>query len=529
MATRRLPSSVAHVTRECARFASGQRCATCPSRASEECPLRDIEDLPAHLLSRTGRIPPACDGVQLQPLAGRVLQVPAGRGMTSSVGLVVGRAHAGVRRCAMRAEAAERRADGPDLEGVVPAMRVELRPAPAAAAVSKAPSITATPAQAVRKAGVSLSSKAGRAMFQQALVAESAQAYFRLAEQMVYQEEQAMRPVTCLAVVLNALEHDPQKTWRPIWRWNTEEVLLCEETGPCGLSADTIRSRGGLELHEMAELARNNGARAQAFPAVPALPSTELSLLTRPCGETAFRSRVQAVCARSAAADEHLIVRMLSSAGQWKFAPVAGYHASSDSVLLLDLDRAAAPRWIDVSSVWESMCALSGGKAGGYVAVGTMLSEHSAQVASAHALVSSCPRLVRSWAEGQVVESAGLKALHAFEGVADGRSSPTTVDVSAEMCPLGSWAGIQDNPNGGNRVSHSRLRQGCAVKSASLTRQSSRPNEAQLEKTLGLLGVLTSMSVVAQGVQGRAITGGSRFVQSSSVDHNSAAAEGTDK
>ena len=194
-------------------------------------------------------------------------------------------------------------------------------------------------------------------MFKEAIAAKSLQAYFSLAEQMVYQEDKALRSVACLAVVLNALKHDPQKTWKPIWRWNTEEVLLCNETGPRSLSVDTVRSQGGLRLHEMVELARNNGARAQAFPAflaVPSVPSETLALLFKGSGEEMLRSRIQAVCGASAAtSDEHLILHMLSPGGEWKFAPVGGFHARSDSVLVLDLDRSASPRWVPIAQVWS--------------------------------------------------------------------------------------------------------------------------------------------------------------------------------
>ena len=107
----------------------------------------------------------------------------------------------------------------------------------------------------------------------------------------------------------------------------------------------------------MVELARNNGARAQAFPAflaVPSVPSETLALLFKGSGEEMLRSRIQAVCGASAAtSDEHLILHMLSPGGEWKFAPVGGFHARSDSVLVLDLDRSASPRWVPIAQVWS--------------------------------------------------------------------------------------------------------------------------------------------------------------------------------
>lgn len=318
---------------------------------------------------------------------------------------------------------------------------------------------------------VSLSSKAGRSMFTEALAADSLHAYFSLSEQMVFQPDESMRPVTCLSVVLNALGHDPHKTWRPIWRWNTEEVLLGKEVGARSVTAASIHRQGGLQLHELAELARNNGARAQAFPACPSMPNDTLSLLSRPNGKDAFRSRVKAVCS---GAEEHLVVHMLAPGGQWKYAPVAGYHADSDRLLLLDLDRAAAPRWVTLKGLWGSMCESAGGKTGGFVAVGSMVSAPAALSAPD---VAGCPRVVRSWGSGKLVVEPVLEV-----PVADLSESVLGI-LGGQPCPLSMWAEAR-RTKGIVRHSQHRSRNAMRLGSPSMVKSRSRSANIPYEATV---------------------------------------------
>ena len=396
MAARRLPSSLATHVRACSLFQSGQRCATCPEAGAEGCPLKDIEDVPAFLLERARRaVGGVGAGAPHGPQgAGKVVMQSHGRPVAGSAADLYAQ-----QRCAHSAAA---RAPGAWVH-VTRAPAPEPAPPPAPSAAE------------VKAERVSLSSKEGRRMFKDALAAGSLQPYLTLSEQMVFQADAKLRPVACLSVVLNALGHDPHRAWKPIWRWNTEEVLLKEEQGERGLAR--ALERRGLRLDEMAEMARNNGARAQAFPACPSSPleaAPLLGLLGRPRGQDAFRSRVVAACS-APHPQEHLVVHHLSSRGRWQFAPVAGYHAGSDSVLLLDLERAAAPRWVSMDSLWKSMCSSSAGHIGGYVAVGSM--ETDARTLSA----VGCPRVLRSWSESRLV-----------------------VEPVAEACPMGEWATLNN-------------------------------------------------------------------------------------
>jgi hypothetical protein len=402
MGSRRLPSSLATHLHRCALFRSGQCCSTCPQAGKDACTIKDIEDVPAHLLARASKD-------LATPLGAVALQRHGNVGLGANVHVARNMPH-----CAMHSAAAARPVDACDKAIGDSTLRyVQVQHSAREDHVKKEEVVqVADVVPLARQKSVSLSSRLGRSMFKESLAVNSMQPYFNLSEQMVFQPTVEMRPVTCLAVVLNALKHDPYKTWKPIWRWNSEEVLLSNETGFVSLSADKIKANPGIQLHEMAELARNNGARAQAYPACPSMRSEE-----------AFRSRVKSVCSSTSEVEEHVIVYMLSSSGQWKFAPVAGYHAISDSVLILDLDRTKAPRWIGVKRLWGSMCALSEGKMGGFVAVGSMMSERAT---SASPVTACCPRVVRSWSESKLVVSP------AFEMRA--------MSANAEPCPLGVWA-----------------------------------------------------------------------------------------
>jgi glutathione gamma-glutamylcysteinyltransferase len=436
-AGRRLPSSLATYARECARFRAGQRCATCPEAATTTCPLPDIENVPAHLLPRA--------------------TVPAGGGVAMQCHRVTTPGVAGVRAVPHRAcsASAARELERDAAPSPLLAITVERKP----------------PMHGPIDRGEPLSSKAGRDMFREALAADTLRSYFTLSEQMVYQPDASLRPVTCLAVVLNALRHDPHKTWKPIWRWNTEEVLLDQEVGRRGLTAEAVRNKGGLKLQEMAELARNNGARAQAYPASPALPFGAVPLLSRPNGEDSFRRRVKAVCSREVDGEEHLVVRHFSHAGKWAFAPVSGYHEASDSVLLLDLDRAMAPRWVPLKVLWVEMCSAAEGALGGFIAVGAM---SSAPRTSSVPEEASCPRLLRSWGESKLVEEPVSEApMAALQGRLAQQAAVANSFGELELCPLVVWAAAtrplpvtRRCGSHAKRLSRSAMRRGSAAPKA---------------------------------------------------------------
>ena len=91
----------------------------------------------------------------------------------------------------------------------------------------------------------SLSSREGRKLFQEALEKDTMESYFPLSEQFITQSEPSYCSLSSLAMVLNALNHDPKRTWKGVWRWVTEETLQCENLNLlCEHSLEKIRQEG---------------------------------------------------------------------------------------------------------------------------------------------------------------------------------------------------------------------------------------------------------------------------------------------
>jgi len=74
---------------------------------------------------------------------------------------------------------------------------------------------------------ISFASPKGKLLFSQALTSGYLENYFKLAEQFTTQMDPAYCGPASLTMVLNSLQIDPNKTWKGVWRWYSEEVLHC--------------------------------------------------------------------------------------------------------------------------------------------------------------------------------------------------------------------------------------------------------------------------------------------------------------
>jgi glutathione gamma-glutamylcysteinyltransferase len=196
------------------------------------------------------------------------------------------------------------------------------------------------------------SSPAGRRLFAEALAAGGLDGYFRLAEQFHTQAEPEFCGLGSLVVALNALGIDPGRLWKGPWRWFSEELL------DCCVSLDEVRRRG-LDLDEIACLARCNGAAVDLFRA-------ETS------DAAAWRSSLIA-----AARGEGVVIAAydrarLDQTGSGHFSPIGGYHAERDLVLILDVARFKyPPHWISAERLWCAMHAIdpTTGRSRGWIAL----------------------------------------------------------------------------------------------------------------------------------------------------------------
>ena len=176
---------------------------------------------------------------------------------------------------------------------------------------------------------VAFSSAEGRAMFARSLAAGTSDAYFPLSEQFMTQASPPSCGLTTLAMVLNAMNIDPNQRWKGGWRWFSEEMLL----GNCCKPASEVEE-DGMTMDDVAAVARCHGT------AVEAVRATDVSL-------DAFREQV--VASVASPAPPYLVATfsrsVLGQTGDGHFSPIAGYDAQSDHVLVLDVARFKYPPW----------------------------------------------------------------------------------------------------------------------------------------------------------------------------------------
>jgi len=186
---------------------------------------------------------------------------------------------------------------------------------------------------------IAFSSPAGRELFAEALAAGGLDGYFPLAEQFHTQSDPAFCGLGSLVVALNALAIDPQRLWKGPWRWFSEDLL------DCCVPHEQVRARG-LDLDELACLARCNGAEVDAF---------------RSGG--ASQARWRAALAMAASGEAVIVASYdrsaLAQTGSGHFSPIGGYHAARDLALVLDVARFKyPPHWVPAERLWLAMHAV---------------------------------------------------------------------------------------------------------------------------------------------------------------------------
>lgn len=211
---------------------------------------------------------------------------------------------------------------------------------PSSATLMVARNVTRAEATVYRRAlpdsAIAFSSPEGRRLFAEALAAGGMDGYFPLAEQFHTQSEPAYCGLGSLVVALNALAIDPGRLWKGAWRWFGEEML------DCCVPLPEIRRRG-LQMDELACLARCNGARVEVFHA----NASNLEVL-RESLRTA--SRGEAVVIASYDRSE------IGQSGSGHFSPIGGYHPDRELVLVLDVARFKyPPHWVSVEQLWRAM------------------------------------------------------------------------------------------------------------------------------------------------------------------------------
>lgn len=184
---------------------------------------------------------------------------------------------------------------------------------------------------------IELSSVKGTMLFAEALQAGTAKCFFRLMEQLHTQNEPEYCGLATLVTVLNALNIDPHRRWKGVWRFYSEELLDCCEP------LHKVKT-SGINFDKLAGLARCNGLVVDAVRA----ESTSLEEFRKMVLDASQSEDFTLTLAYSR--------KILGQTGSGHYSPMGAYHASSDHLLILDCARFKyRPHWVPLPLMFEAM------------------------------------------------------------------------------------------------------------------------------------------------------------------------------
>lgn len=140
-------------------------------------------------------------------------------------------------------------------------------------------------------------------------------------------------------MVLNALEMDPGRTWKGVWRWYSDDMLSCcsplEQIKERGITFDQFSCLA--ECHELIVQARRYDSAVEAYEA--------------------FKEDLRHAATQPGV---HMVVSYaratLGQTGVGHFSPIGGFHEASDQVLILDVARFKYPSyWVKADLLWAAM------------------------------------------------------------------------------------------------------------------------------------------------------------------------------
>ncbi|KAG0274671.1 hypothetical protein BGZ95_009567 [Linnemannia exigua] len=182
----------------------------------------------------------------------------------------------------------------------------------------------------------SFTSPRGKKLFQEMIAAGTGECFFRLCTSFNTQSDPAFCGVSSLSMVLNALEIDPRRQWRGVWRWYSDEQL------DCCTSVEVMKQKG-ITFNQFSCL-----ARCHAKVSAKRADRTSIERFRQDIQQVCTSDQVQMVLSFSRTA--------LGQTGSGHFSPVGGYHAGEDKVLVLDTARFKYPPFFaTVQELWESL------------------------------------------------------------------------------------------------------------------------------------------------------------------------------
>lgn len=178
------------------------------------------------------------------------------------------------------------------------------------------------------------------------------ESFYPLSEQFITQSEPSYCALSSLAMVLNALNHDPKKIWKGNWRWVSEETLQCESANLCGHSLEKVKV-DGMNFDEFESLAECHDVIMRSVR----VSEEETDQNKSECEQ--FRQHVKDISSNDSASSFVIVNfsrRTLGQTGSGHFSPIGGYHPEKDLVLILDVARFKYPPfWVPLATLWQSM------------------------------------------------------------------------------------------------------------------------------------------------------------------------------
>ena len=197
---------------------------------------------------------------------------------------------------------------------------------------------------------IDLASDTGQYRFASAMASQGTACFFHLVSQFRTQEEPAYCGISTLVMCLNALEVDPGRVWKGVWRWWVEEMLddlkPMDDVKEEGINFDEFVCLAKMKLLSVnatraprMDLRRNDGPNT--LDSMAQFRDTVRNV-------TAGNGKVLLVCSYDRAT--------LGQTGSGHFSPIGAYDEETDSILVLDVARFKyPPHWVQLPLLYEAM------------------------------------------------------------------------------------------------------------------------------------------------------------------------------
>ena len=218
---------------------------------------------------------------------------------------------------------------------------------------------------------IQLSSPDGKRLFQQSLIAQTAESFFPLSEQFLNQSDPAYCGITSLIMVLNAFGIDPNVRWKGGWRWYGSEDMILDS---CCVDSERVK-RAGISMEEFTSLGRCQGLEIETKRPIPLdcdsvinsndseqfynVESFRKDIMQMVQNPPPFESNEKIEFNDEKNDCGFIVVSFartsLGQTGDGHFSPIAAYHEASDRCLILDVARFKyGPYWVKVPDLYEA-------------------------------------------------------------------------------------------------------------------------------------------------------------------------------